>query len=116
MSFFHDPEADWTPQEVAQRLEAGEIELIDVREPYEREAGFIEGSRHIELERLASEAGSIPRERPVVFQCRLGSRSGMAARAFAEAGWDAHNMEGGIQAWVEAGLPIAPEGGRVADH
>jgi rhodanese-related sulfurtransferase len=106
---------DLSPARVAEMLQE-EAQLIDVREPYEREAGFIEGSRHIELERLASEAGSIPRERPVVFQCRLGSRSGMAARAFAEAGWDAHNMEGGIQAWVEAGLPIAPEGGRVADH
>src|SRR4051795_191459 len=116
MSFFHRPEEDWTPQDVAQRLRAGEIEVIEVREGYEREAGFIEGSRHIELERLASEAATIPRDRPVVFSCRLGARSGMAARAFAEAGWDAHNMEGGIQAWVDAGLPIAPEGGRVADH
>src|SRR3954466_16363214 len=109
MSFFHNPEADWAPQEVARRLEAGEIEVIDVREPYEREAGFIEGSRHIELERLASEAATIPRDRPVVFSCRLGARAGMATRALAEAGWDAHNMEGGIQAWVDAGLPIPSE-------
>ena len=104
------------PHEVAERLARGEIELIDVREPYEREAGHIPGSRHVELERLASEAASLPRDRPVVFQCRLGARSGMATRAFREAGWDAHNLEGGIQAWADAGLPLAPEGGYVADH
>src|SRR3954449_13452423 len=94
MSFFHNPEADWTPQEVARRLEAGEIELIDVREPYEREAGFIEGSRHIELERLASEAGSIPRERPVVFQCRLGSPSGLGRPPFAGGGRGGRHLAG----------------------
>lgn len=93
-----------------------EAELVDVRERYEREAGHIEGSRHIELERLASEAESLPRDRPLVFQCRLGARSAMAAQAFRAAGYDAYNLQGGIQAWVADGLPIAPEGGYVADH
>ena len=101
---------------MAELLRAAEVELIDVREPYEREAGRIEGSRHIELERLASAAETIPRDRPVVFQCRLGARSGLAARAFRSTGYDAYNLSGGILAWVAAGLPIAPEGGYVADH
>lgn len=113
---FTDPEQDLTPSQVAELLARGEIQLIDVREPYEREAGHIEGSRHIELEHLASNAETIDRSLPIVFQCRLGSRSGMAAQAFRGAGWDARNLAGGIQAWVDAGLPIAPEGGRVAEH
>jgi rhodanese-related sulfurtransferase len=113
---FADPEIDLPPVRVAQLLERGEIELIDVREPYEREAGYIEGSRHIELERLAGKAETIPRDRRVVFHCRLGARSAMAARAFLAAGWDARHLAGGITAWVEAGLPIAPEDGHVADH
>lgn len=113
MSAFSRPEEDWSPAEVAARLARGEIELIDVREPYEREAGRIEGSRHVELERLASQAETIPRERPVVFQCRLGARSAMATRAFRAAGWDAHNLTGGAEAWVAAGLPFT---GEVADH
>ena len=78
--------------------------VVDVREPYEREAGRIPGTRHIEMERLASQAESIPRDRPVVFQCRLGARSGLATRAFRAAGWEAFNLRGGIQAWVAAGL------------
>ena len=114
MSVFGAPEPpDWSPEEVAERLAAGEIELVDVREPYEREAGRIPGSRHIELERLASQAETIPRDRPVVFQCRLGSRSGTAARAFREAGWDVHNLTGGAEAWVAKGLPFE---GYVAPH
>ena len=38
----------------------------------------------------------------------------MAAQAFREAGWDAHNLDGGITAWVDAGLAIEPEDGEVA--
>ena len=87
-----------------------------MREAYEHEAGRIEGVRHIELERLAAQAETIDRDRPVVFHCRLGARSGMAAQAFRAAGYDAYNMAGGIQAWADRGLPLAPEGGYVADH
>lgn len=116
MSAFADPGEDLTPQEVADGLARGEIQLVDVREPYEVEAGRIAGSRHVELEHLASHAETIDRDRPVVFQCRLGARSAMAARAFRAAGWDARNLAGGIQAWVEAGLPLDRPDARVADH
>ena len=117
MSTFSDPETELTPQRVAELLEAGDgVQLIDVREDYEVEAGRIAGSRHIELERLASQADSIDRERPVVFQCRIGARSAMAAQAFRTAGYDAYTMTGGLTEWVAAGLPIEPEDGYVADH
>ncbi|WP_205699312.1 rhodanese-like domain-containing protein [Conexibacter sp. SYSU D00693] len=111
-----DPEIEKTPQEVAQALEQGSVQLIDVREPYEWEAGRIDGARHIELERLSSQAASIDKDTPVVFQCRAGVRSMMAAQAFKRAGFDAWSMAGGIEAWDQAGLPLVPEGGHVADH
>jgi rhodanese-related sulfurtransferase len=107
--------ADYTPQEVAELLSQDEIQLIDVREQYEHEAGRIAGDRLIELGRLAAEADSIDRSRRVVFYCRTGARSGMASDAFARAGFDAHNMVGGLVDWTAAGLPIEPEGGYVAD-
>lgn len=116
MGVFSAPQVDLTPEQVAERLARGELELIDVREPYEWEAGRIAGARHIELERLASQAHSLPRDTPVLFQCRLGARSAMATQAFRAAGYDAYNMEGGIAAWVERGLPIEPDDGRVAEH
>ena len=110
------PDRDLSPGRVAEMVASGGTELVDVREPYEREAGRIEGSRHIEIERLASHAETLPRDRPIVFHCRLGARSAMAAQAFRAAGYDAYNLEGGIQAWVQDGLPIVPETGYVADH
>jgi rhodanese-related sulfurtransferase len=113
---FTDPEHELEPEQVRERLERGEIELIDVREQYEWDAGHLAGARHIELERLAGRAGEVPRERTVVFMCRLGARSAMATQAFRAGGWEAYNMAGGIRLWAERGLPLEPEGGHVADH
>jgi hydroxyacylglutathione hydrolase/adenylyltransferase/sulfurtransferase len=113
---FSAPELEVDPDELARRLAAGEVELVDVREPYEWEAGRIEGARHVELERLASQAETIARDRPVVFACRLGARSAMAAQAFRAAGWDAWSLRGGLTLWHDQGLPIVPEGAYVADH
>ena len=113
---FAAPQLEITPEELAERLARGEVQLVDVREPYEWEAGRIPGARHIELERLASRADEVPTDRPVVFQCRLGVRSAMAMQAFRASGWDAYHMGGGIQRWVDEGLPLEPEDGHVADH
>lgn len=106
---------DCTPREVAERLEAGAIELIDVRQPHEYAAGRIAGARHLELSELQGQAETIDRDRPVVFYCRSGARSALAAQAFSGAGWDAHNMAGGLLEWRAAGLALEPEDGHVAD-
>lgn len=107
---------DVDPARVAAALEDGSATVIDVREPHEREAGHIEGTRHIELGRLTAEAQSVDRERPVIFTCRVGARSSMAAQAFRAAGFEAYSLDGGIVRWHEEGRPLAPEGGIVAGH
>jgi rhodanese-related sulfurtransferase len=106
--------SDYTPQQVSELIQRDEIQLIDVREPYEHEAGRIAGDRLIVLTELAAQAESIDRDRPVVFYCRSGSRSAMATQAFRGAGYDAHNMEGGLLDWAAAGLPLEPDDGHVA--
>lgn len=103
------------PAEVGELAESGEVEVIDVRRDYEHEAGHIAGSRNVEMNGLTAAAGSLPKDRPVVFYCRGGSRSAMAAEAFSQAGYDARNMTGGIAAWAEHGLPLEPPDGEVAE-
>jgi rhodanese-related sulfurtransferase len=109
-----EPPEELSPRQVADLVRDHDAQLVDVREPYEHEAGRIGGDLHIELDRLTSEAGSIDRERPVVFYCRSGSRSALAAQSFAASGYSAHNLTGGLAAWVKDGLPIEPADGRVA--
>jgi rhodanese-related sulfurtransferase len=108
-------ESDYTPQQVAELLAQGTIQLIDVRQAREHEAGRIAGDRLIELGELGAQAPTIDPQRPVVFYCRTGSRSAMATQAFRGAGFDAHNMAGGLVDWKSAGLPLEPADGYVAD-
>lgn len=105
-------ETELDPKRVSELVAEG-AELIDVRRDYEWQGGRIAGARHVEVNQLVAEADSIPKDRPVIFYCRSGSRSGMAAAAFREAGYDAYNMAGGLEAWVEDGLGIEPEDGEV---
>ncbi len=104
------------PETVAALLAEGSIQLVDVREPHEREAGHLTGSRHVPLAELTAAAPSIDPATPIVFVCRVGARSAMAAWSFARAGYDAHNLDGGMIAWDAAGLPLEPPDGRVAEH
>jgi len=108
-------EAD--PGRVAEWLaEEPPPQVIDVREAYEREAGHIDGTRHIELLALSAAADSLERGRPVIFYCRVGARSQMAAQAFRASGFEAYSMRGGLVRWAQEGRPLSPDGGHVADH
>jgi rhodanese-related sulfurtransferase len=110
-------EIDVEPSQVAEWLaEDPALQLLDVREPYEREAGHIGGSSHIPLVQLPTQAASLDRERPVVVYCRVGARSEMAAQALRAAGLEAYSMVGGLARWAREERPLSPEGGSVADH
>jgi rhodanese-related sulfurtransferase len=110
------PSMDVEPERVAELQREGAIQLIDVREDHEWDAGRIPGARHLALGVLTSEAETIHRETPVVFYCRVGGRSAMATNAFRRAGYDAYNMRGGVVEWEARGLPLEPSDGRVAEH
>ena len=90
-----------------------EYQIIDVREPYEWQAGRIEGAIHLPLARLMAggEQGLLDRSRTVVVVCRSGNRSELAATMLQARGYDAHNLEGGMEDWEREGLPFTAEDG-----
>lgn len=99
-----------SPADAARWLASGEAVLIDVREPDEFRAEHIAYAASIPLGSLGNTlAGSqIPAARKVVFQCLKGGRGEAACRT-AEAAGTGHalyNLEGGIAAWKDAGLPV----------
>jgi hydroxyacylglutathione hydrolase/adenylyltransferase/sulfurtransferase len=107
---------DVSPERVAELQREGSIQVIDIREDYEWEAGRIPGARFLTMSELTAQAETIERGTPVVFYCRVGGRSTMAADAFRRAGFEAYSMAGGLVAWDERGLPLEPAGGHVAEH
>jgi rhodanese-related sulfurtransferase len=83
--------------------------VVDVREDNEFTGGRIGAARHIPLGVLKQRIKDIERykESPVVVYCRTGARSAVAASQLVAAGFtDVTNLQGGIQAWQSAGLPV----------
>jgi rhodanese-related sulfurtransferase len=99
-----------SPREAFERRQA--VQFLDVREPFEWNAGRIEGAVHIPLQRVL-EGGTevLDPGRPVVIYCRTANRSEVAKLMLEARGFDASVMEGGSEAWVAEGLPFTtPEG------
>ena len=99
-----------TPRGTFERLDR--ITLVDCREPYEWHAGRVEGAVHIPLNAIMAGAGTdLDPSKPIVVICRSGNRSELATMMFQARGFEAHNLEGGIEAWERDGLPIAGHDG-----
>lgn len=83
--------------------------VLDVREKNEYDAGHILNSKLIPLGKLAERAGELEkyREQPIVVICRSGQRSLSATAALNSKGFtQVYNLDGGIQAWQKANLPL----------
>ena len=105
-----------SPAETARRLAAGEIQVVDVREQFEFDAGHVPGSRHISMNGIAERASEIDESKPVAFICLMGARSGMVAEHFRSRGYDAYNVTGGFAQWFGESLPTEPDGATVVSH
>lgn len=93
--------------------ERARFQIVDVREPYEWDAGHIEESVHIPLADVMAgrEEGRLDRGKPVLVVCKVGSRSELAALMLQARGFEAENLEGGTEAWIAAGLPLVASDG-----
>jgi molybdopterin/thiamine biosynthesis adenylyltransferase/rhodanese-related sulfurtransferase len=103
-----------SPAEAASEIDAGGLTLVDTREPHEYEEAHIEGGRLVPPGILRDEIASAAPDRSqrVLLYCRSGNRSAKAAAELAEMGYDdVANVEGGILAWQEAGLPLVTAAG-----
>jgi rhodanese-related sulfurtransferase len=102
-------------EEARERVDGGGVELIDVREDHEWEAGRIPGAEHVAINDLPAQAAELGHDQPLIVYCRTGNRSGLAADALRSAGFDVSVLDGGITAWSEQGLPLEPDDGYVAE-
>jgi rhodanese-related sulfurtransferase len=90
----------------ARRLVAEGAVLVDVRESDERAREHIPGTRHAP----ALKPVEAPGAKAVIFHCRSGARTGANAGRLAEAaGCEAYLLEGGLDAWKRAGLPVSTD-------
>ena len=84
-----------------------DVVLIDVRENSEYVEGHIPGATLIPLGQIPDRLDEIPTDKTVVAVCRSGNRSSQATNFLREQGFDnVHNMQGGMNAWGQAGYEI----------
>ncbi len=95
-------------QDLHRALDAPQlVTVLDVREPSEWASGIVEGATLIPYRDLARRANEVPRRRLTAVMCGAGGRSAIAASLLERAGFDnLVNVDGGITAWREAGLPL----------
>ncbi len=80
-----------------------EVQLLDVREPWEHELCHIEGGLHIPMGQIPARLAEIAQDRPVIVVCHHGMRSRQVAEFLILQGFkDVANLEGGIDAWARS--------------
>ena|SRR3712207_4378330 len=102
-----EPFSRISPQEARQLAEQGAA-LIDVREPEEYQEAHAAGARLVPVNTIFTDPSLVPADGDIVFICKAGRRSAMAAEMAAASGrarGKLYSVEGGTDAWLEAGLP-----------
>jgi rhodanese-related sulfurtransferase/transcriptional regulator with XRE-family HTH domain len=96
-----------SPQELEAFSAAGDVDIVDVRNPREWSEGHVPGARLVPLDELRADLEKAALRSPVVFVCAKGARSATAAElAEARGHKNVYTLDGGTLAWAKAGLPI----------
>jgi sulfur-carrier protein adenylyltransferase/sulfurtransferase len=102
-----EPFGRLTPQAANERITSGELKIVDVREPWEYARDHIPSATLTPLGQIIARPQETIKADNVVFVCEVGQRSAVAAELAAAAGMEhVFNLEGGMQAWRNAGLPV----------
>ena len=105
-----------TPAHLAELASSQMIDLVDVRDPDEWQAGHIAGARLVPLERLRADPdAALARDMATVFICAKGVRSLQAAKLADRFGYQrVYHLEGGVKAWARAGQSLVAESRQAA--
>ena len=93
--------------EAKEMIDAGDVQVIDSREMHEHHDGHVPDSINISHMATLTRADDLARDRPILFICKSGQRSAVAAEVAASLGLtDIYNVDGGHDDWAAAGFPM----------
>lgn len=96
-----------TPQDAAARIKAGSVTLVDIREPDEHAREHIAGAVSVPLSALQKGHLGLAAHGDVIFHCKSGMRTNSnCARLASQVEGPAFILQGGLDAWKRAGLPV----------
>ena len=101
------PFRDLKLDDIKKLIDAGDREVVDVREDWEWNKGHIPGARHVVLASILANPTAQRFQDGTIFVCQVGERSAVASEMAVALGVkDVVNFRGGTKAWKDAGLPL----------
>lgn len=96
------------PQEASALLvQRPDVYLLDVRTPEEYGQFHLANAHLIPIDQITRRLGELPKDRPIVVYCAVGSRSAQVFNYLARGGYpEVYNLDGGIYAWMQRGFPV----------
>lgn len=96
-----------SPIDLKRRIEAGEhLQIFDVRTPGEFASGHVPGAANLPMDEVESRLDDLSPDRPAVLVCQSGQRATMTCELIRATHPNVLVLEGGTDAWVQAGLPV----------
>lgn len=95
-----------TVDRLAEKLKAGGLRVIDVRNPDEYRQGHIPSAELITMATIPLRISELPRDEDIYIVCESGGRSFQVCSFLDRQGYRAVNVQGGTGVWRMAGLPI----------
>ncbi len=97
-----------SPREASAMVgQRADLFLLDVRTSEEYQQARLEGARLIPIDQFAKRLAEVPKDRPVLVYCAVGSRSAQVVNYLARQGYpEIYNLYGGIYSWAQQGLPV----------
>ena len=97
-----------TPQEAFSLVgQRSDLYVLDVRTPREYQQTRLEDARLIPIDQFVKRLAEVPKKRPVLVYCAVGSRSAQVVNFLARQGYsEIYNLYGGIYSWEQSGYPV----------
>jgi rhodanese-related sulfurtransferase len=96
------------PKKARELIASGEAQALDVRDDEEWGSGHIPAAMHFDPDDLEGHLDELPKEGSIIVVCARGERSAEVAQALRERDYEAASVEGGMEAWTGAQLPMQP--------
>jgi rhodanese-related sulfurtransferase len=102
-----EPFTRLTVGEAKDKIDSGDVQVVDVRTPGEYSGGHVPGALNIPHMSIIARKGELATDKELVFICQVGARSALACEFAAAVGFkELYNVEGGTDAWVKAGYGV----------
>jgi rhodanese-related sulfurtransferase len=93
--------------EAKEKIDNGDVQIVDVRTPGEYAGGHVPGAINIPHMSVVSRKAELAGDKELVMICQMGQRSALACEFAASLGFkDLFNVEGGTEAWIKAGYQV----------